>query len=113
MGKLFALLGLTVPKTLATVGVPEGSDSAPPAVKPVDAAQLMQRHQKLKADLDKIIAKGGALAKSLQGQLSEFTTAVRATTFDAAAKILDRLEEVVWMDSGKTPEISGAPKSGA
>ena len=113
MGQLFALLGLTAPKTLATVGATAGSDTPPPPAKAVDAAQLMQRHQKLKPDLDKMIAKGGPLAKSLQGQLVEFTTAVRAKTFDAAAKILDRLEEVVWMDTGKTPDMPGAPKTGA
>lgn len=112
MGKLFALLGLTAPKTLATVGAPGSSDSPAPA-KAIDAAQLMQRHQKLKPDLEKMIAKGGPLAKTLQGQLGEFGTAVRAKTFDAAAKILDRLEEVVWMDSGKAPEIPGAPKTAA
>jgi hypothetical protein len=113
MGKLFALLGLTAPKTLVTVGATAGSDTPTPPAKAIDATQLMQRHQKLKPDLDKMIAKGGPLAKSLQGQLAEFSNAVRAKTFDAAAKILDRLEEVVWMDTGKTPEMPGAPKAGA
>ena len=58
MGRLFALLGLTAPKMLVSVGAPVGSDTPPTAAKPVDATQLMQRHQKLKADLDKMIAKG-------------------------------------------------------
>ncbi|MGZ5712802.1 MAG: hypothetical protein ACXWIG_01490, partial [Caldimonas sp.] len=79
MGQLLALLELILPKALATAGaaVESGQDAAAPT-KPVDAAQLMQRHQKLKPDLDKMIAKGGALATSLRGQLDEFRKAVAA-----------------------------------
>ena len=110
MGKLLALLGLAAPKTLASVGATAGPDSAPTPIKPVDAAQLMQRHQKLKPDLDKMIAKGGSLAATLRGQLDEFRKAVATKTFEAAAKTLDRLEEVVWIDTGKTADLPGAPQ---
>ncbi|MEP7302962.1 MAG: hypothetical protein ABI699_15725, partial [Caldimonas sp.] len=112
MGKLFALLGLTTPKALATVGGAPGPDTGTePARKPVDAAQLMQRHQKLKPDLDKLVAKGGALAASLRAALDEFRSTVAGKQFEKAATVLSRLEELVWMDSGKaTAPVGGAPK---
>ncbi|MGZ5238935.1 MAG: hypothetical protein ACXWCN_02350 [Caldimonas sp.] len=114
MGQLLALLELILPKALATVGaaVESGQDAATPT-KPVDAAQLMQRHQKLKPDLDKMIAKGGALATGLRGQLDEFRKAVAAKKLEQAATLLGRLEEVVWMDTGKAPPTSGGAVKGS
>ncbi|MGZ5207275.1 MAG: hypothetical protein ACXWCI_20335, partial [Caldimonas sp.] len=114
MGQLLALLELILPKALATAGaaVESGQDAAAPT-KPVDAAQLMQRHQKLKPDLDKMIAKGGALATSLRGQLDEFRKAVAAKKLEQAATLLGRLEEVVWMDTGKAPPTSGGAVKGS
>ncbi len=106
MGLLLAQLGLVLPKVPVTAGV--GADPGDPGVPPkVDASQLMQRHQKIKADLDKIVAQGGDLASSVRGQLDEFRKAVAARQLDTGAKLIGRLEELVWLGTGKTPAAVG------
>jgi hypothetical protein len=111
MGLLNAL-GLTAPKALGGGAAKAASGTAPPSAR-IDVPQLLARHGKLKADLDRIIGKGGKLAESLRQEAEKFRNAVAAKALDEAAKVLDRLEEIVWIDTGKASEVVPEVKGGA
>lgn len=109
MGRLFEHLGLTMPKSLAIklgqAPAKREKDEAPTVANAAaDPAKLMARHQKIKPDLDVAIKKGGELAVRVRKQLDEFSRLVAAKKLDGAVEIIGRLEELVWLDSGKVPD---------
>ncbi len=111
MGRLFEPLGLTMPKSLAAklgqAPAKREKDEAPTVANAtVDPAKLLARQQKIKPDLDAMIKKGGELAASVRKRLDDFARLVAAKQLDAAALIVERLEELVWLDSGKVAEIT-------
>ncbi|MEO7057654.1 MAG: hypothetical protein ABI281_07525 [Caldimonas sp.] len=107
MGRLFEILGLRMPNAPPVQGAKrefsEVSGSARAAGQ-VDAAHLMARHRKIKAELDAMLAKGGTLAATLRKQLDDFAKRVAARKFDDAAKILGRIEDLVRAVVGTDPK---------